>query len=132
MALSGYADKILGQGEGEGVIRLVITQDKDNQTPNHKALKRQQVISQKAAQGTGKAAYHPAYWGGDGKGGGSWWDNDTQDRSSEGKEDDPQAPKTRLKNLPIINRALKVCQKTGGVDPTRCRREGMGHQGQTR
>ena len=48
------------------------------------------------------------------KGSGSW-DNDSQDLSSEGKEDDPRAPKTRQENLPIINRAPKARHKDGVV-----------------
>jgi hypothetical protein len=119
MALHGYTDNLLGQAKDEGVIELVITQDDNDQLPGHKALKRQR------AQGTGKVAYHPAYWG-DGKGGGSW-DNDSQDWSLEGKEDDPRGLKMRQKHLPIIDRAPKAHQKTSGVTYKPAHRGGGPH-----
>ena len=89
-ALRGYVDKIWGQGKDNGGTGIVVTQEEDDQIPGYKAPKRQQASGQQAAQETGKAAYHPAYWG-DGKRGGSW-DVNSQDLSLEGKEDDPHAP----------------------------------------
>ena len=63
-ASRGNAYKNSGQGNDDGGTELVGTQVVNDQIPCHKAPKKQQPSGRQAAQETGNAASHPAYWGG--------------------------------------------------------------------
>ena len=69
--------KILGQGDDDGGTGIVVTQGVDGQITGHEAPKKQRASGLQAAQATGNAANHPAYWGGETRG--RSWDDDSQD-----------------------------------------------------
>lgn len=60
--------KILGQGDDDGGTGIVVTQGVDGQITGHEAPKKQRASGLQAAQATGNAANHPAYWGGETRG----------------------------------------------------------------
>jgi hypothetical protein len=73
----GKAYKNLGQGDDDGGTGVVVTQVVNGQITGHEAPKKQRASGQQAAQETGNAANHPAYWGGGTRG--RAWDDDSQD-----------------------------------------------------
>jgi hypothetical protein len=73
----GNAYKKLGQGDDDGGTGIVITQVVNDQITGHKAPKKRGASGLQAAQASGNAANHPAYWGGGTRG--RSWDDDSQD-----------------------------------------------------
>jgi hypothetical protein len=60
----GDAYKKLGQGDDDEGTGIVVTQVVDGQITGHEAPKKRGASGLQAAQATGNAANHPAYWGG--------------------------------------------------------------------
>ncbi len=106
----GDTYKELGQGDDNKETGIVVTQVVDGQITGHESPKKQQASGLQAAQATGNAANHPAYWGGETRGG-SWDDN---------SQDTPPAPakKTALTTILLILTRMRTASPRARTGPT--------------